>query len=90
MMQTLSIELPETVFSALRKDPQELAKEMRIVAAVKWYEIGEISQGNAAEIAGLTRWEFINILSRYHVSPFQYTPEEIAEELASINGESSN
>jgi len=90
MMQTVSIQLPETVFSALRKDPQELAKEMRIVAAVKWYEMGEVSQGEAAEIAGLTRLEFINILSRYHVSPFQYTPEEIAEELASINGESSN
>ena len=82
MMQTVSIQLPETVFSALRKDPQELAKEMRIVAAVKWYEMGEVSQGEAAEIAGLTRLEFINILSRYHVSPFQYTPEEIAEELA--------
>lgn len=90
MMQTVSIQLPETVFSALRKDPQELAKEMRIVAAVKWYEMGEVSQGEAAEIAGLTRLEFINILCRYHVSPFQYTPEEIAEELASINGESSN
>jgi predicted HTH domain antitoxin len=90
MMQTVSIQLPKTVFSALRKDPQELAKEMRIVAAVKWYEMGEVSQGEAAEIAGLTRLEFINILCRYRVSPFQYTPEEIAEELAGINGKSSN
>lgn len=89
-MQTISIELPEKIFSSLRKDPQELAKEMRIIAAIKWYEIGEISQKNASEIAGLSRLEFINILAHYRVSTFQYTPDEIAEELASVNQESSN
>lgn len=40
--------------------------------------------------AGLNRWVFMNVLSRYRVSPFQYTPEEIAEELASVNGQSSD
>ncbi len=63
-MKTISIDLPETVFSALRKEPDEFAKEMRIAAALKWYEIGEISQGQAAEIAGLSRSEFINMLSQ--------------------------
>jgi predicted HTH domain antitoxin len=80
-MQNIQIQLPDTVFSALRKAPDEFVQEMRIAAAVKWYELGEISQGKAAEIAGLSRSDFITALSRYKVSILQYTPEELAQEL---------
>ncbi len=83
-MQTVQIHLPDTVFSALRKAPKEFVQEMRIAAAVKWYELGDISQEKAAEIAGLNRAEFINTLARYQVSVFQYTVEELAEELADL------
>jgi len=77
----LKLDMPEGAFSALRKDPNEFAKELRLAAAVKWYEMGMISQEKAAEIAGLTRDEFISSLSRFNVSPFQYTADEIEEEL---------
>lgn len=80
-MRTVSIEFPDAIFAAVRKDPNEFAQELRIGAAVKWYELGEFSQGRAAEIAGLTRSEFINALSRFKVTPFQYSSEELAEEL---------
>ncbi|GAB1538748.1 hypothetical protein NUACC21_14120 [Scytonema sp. NUACC21] len=54
-MKTVFIKLPKTVLSALRKTPDEFIKEMRLAAAIKWYELGEISQSKAAEIAGVTR-----------------------------------
>ncbi len=79
-MVRMTIELPEGAFSALRKDPNEFANEMRLAAAVKWYELGVVSQGRAAEIAGLPRHAFIGALSRFGVSAFQYTAEEVLEE----------
>lgn len=84
-MQTIQVQLPEAVFSALRKSPDDFVQEMRIAAAVKWYELGDVSQGKAAEIAGLTRADFITALSRYKVSVLQYTPEELALELANAD-----
>jgi predicted HTH domain antitoxin len=80
-MRTVPIQLPETVFSGIRRNPEEFVREMRIAAAIKWYELGEISQAKAAEIAGLSRAEFINALSRYKVDFMQYTAQELAEEL---------
>ena len=84
-MKTVSIQLPETVFAALGKEPNEFVQEMRLAAAVKWYELGKISQGKAAEIAGLTRSEFIDALLRYKVSPFESSVEKLAEKLASTS-----
>lgn len=80
-MTQLTVEMPESAFAALHQAPKEFAQEMRVAAAVKWYELGRFSQGRAAEIAGLTRAGFIDALSRYKVTPFQYTAEEVSDEL---------
>ncbi|MEA5583520.1 UPF0175 family protein [Nodularia harveyana UHCC-0300] len=77
----INIELPNDVFSALRSNPENFVQEMRLAAAVKWYEVGMLSQSKAAEIAGVSRHQFLEALHRYHVSPFQVTSEELAEEL---------
>ena len=80
-MTQLTMQMPESAFATLHQAPNEFAQEMRVAAAVKWYELGRLSQGRAAEIAGLTRAAFIDALSRYQVSPFQYTAEELHEEM---------
>lgn len=83
MTVNLIIEVPDTVFSALRESPEGFAREMRLAAAVKWYEVSRVSQGKAAEIAGLSREEFIDALGQFGVSPFQVTPNDLDRDLNS-------
>jgi predicted HTH domain antitoxin len=79
----VSIELPRDILSALRQDPEHFVQAMRVAAAVKWYEVEMLSQAKAAEIAGLSRAEFLDELKRYGVNPFQVDTEELIEE---VNG----
>jgi len=78
----VTIELPREAFSALRQDPVNFVREMRLTAAAKWYEMRLISQAKAAEIAGVSRAEFLTALARFGVSPFQYDADEIAREVS--------
>lgn len=77
----VSIEIPRDILSALRQDPVTFVKEMRIAAAVKWYEIGRVSQSKAAEIAGLSRSEFLTALGQFNVTPFQYSADDLVKEV---------
>lgn len=85
MSVALKMELPDGAFSALRKSPDEFVQEMRLAAAVKWYEMTLISQEKAAEIAGISRVDFIGALVRFGVSPLQYTGIEVLNELADVD-----
>lgn len=84
--KTVVMEIPIGAFSALKKEPDEFIREMKYAAAVKWYELGEISQSKAAEITGLSRHEFIALLKRYQVSVIQYTEKALDKELAHGRG----
>jgi predicted HTH domain antitoxin len=75
------MEMDEDIFLSMNKSPEELAEEMRLAAAVKWYELGTISQERAAQLSGLSRAAFIDALSKFGVSPFQETVEEISNAL---------
>jgi len=63
-MIEITMILDEEVFSALRHSPHEFANEMRLAAAIRWYERGEISHEQAARITGLDRTDFLLALAR--------------------------
>lgn len=79
-MLQMKIEMPEGPLATLRQDPNGFIKELRLAAAVKWYEMQLLSQGRAAEVAGVSRAEFMHLLTRFGVSPFQASVEEIVAE----------
>ncbi|PYQ56288.1 MAG: hypothetical protein DMF53_25840 [Acidobacteria bacterium] len=80
-MATITYDLPPSAFAALHMSPAELAREMRIAACVQWYAQGRISQERAAEIAGLSRAEFLEELFRRKVPACQVTLEELIAEI---------
>ncbi len=80
-MATIEVSLPEEVFTSLHKSTEEIARDVRLAAIVGWYAEGLVSQGKAAELAGLTRYDFLDELARRKVPALQMTPEELIAEL---------
>ncbi len=71
-MKRVEIDLPDETFAGLDRESAEL----RAAAAAKWYEVGRVSQEVAAQIAGVSRSEFVSVLSRLQVSPMQESMDE--------------
>jgi predicted HTH domain antitoxin len=80
-MPVVTIALREETFSGLGETPEGFVREMRLAAAIFWYARGEISQGKGAEIAGLSRREFIEALGRAEVDAIQISDEELKDEV---------
>lgn len=65
------VNVPEKVLLAEKTDETGFARELLMLAAVKLYELGRLSSGRAAELAGISRVEFLLSLGRYKVFPFE-------------------
>jgi hypothetical protein len=77
-MHTVAVELPSQAVADLGLPGDELAREMRIAAAIYFYGRSELSQEQAANVAGLDRTEFLRACGRAGVNVFQAESSEFA------------
>ncbi len=80
-MSTIQIEVPEEALISLKLDADSFARELLLLAAAKLFELGKLSSGRAAQLAGISRVEFLMALGRFQVSPFQMTAEELRQDV---------
>ncbi len=80
-MNSITIEYSPELLWALQQEPEEFEADARLLLAVKLYEMGKLSTGLAARLAGVPRVTFMFLLGRYNLSPFGVTPDELAGDL---------
>ena len=78
----LTISYPDDLLLSLKESPAEFEAEARLLLAVKLYELGRVSTGVAARLAGLNRVAFMFALKRFGLSPIGLEPDELAEDMA--------
>ncbi|MBC8254137.1 MAG: UPF0175 family protein [Ardenticatenia bacterium] len=80
-MAQITLEYPDDLESAVQTTSEEMNAQIRLMAALKMFELGKMSAGKAAELAGLSRVEFLETCGRYRVSVFNYPLEDLKAEL---------
>lgn len=82
-MYQVTFSVPDDTLLALNTTADQIGTELRLAAAVKLYEIGRLSSGAAAKLAGIPRVLFLTRLADYNVATFRLNESELQEELAS-------
>ena len=82
-MSEIKLTVPDETLLALKGSSESVAAELRLAAAVKLYELGRLSSGAAATLAGMPRTLFLMKLADFGVSTFNLTKEELERDLES-------
>lgn len=80
-MKELTLSYPDDLASVIDVPQDELPAHLRLMAALKMFELGKLSIGKAAELVGMSKLDFIEVCSLNRISPFNYPDDEVEAEL---------
>ncbi len=79
----LNIIIPDTIEEAIKLPEKKKKKELLKLLALKLYEKGILGMGKAAEMCGLTRFEFMSFLKEENIF-LNYDEEELERDLKNL------
>jgi predicted HTH domain antitoxin len=83
-VRQLVIDYPESIPASLNLSPESFEEEARTALAMKLYEMGRLTSGQAAELAGISRVEFLMNCSRYGTATVEWDSHEITMEFEGL------
>lgn len=81
MSKTLTIQFPDLIMELLELSPEGLEESLKKMIVLELVRKGRLSSGKAAELLGMSRWEFMDLMTEYNVPMTDLTSEELDEQL---------
>jgi predicted HTH domain antitoxin len=82
--KTISFEVPQDLLASLRVGTAELGRNIRLLAAITYFQDKKLSLGKAAQLAGMNRLAFMDLLVKKGIVIFDYDESMLASELSGI------
>ncbi len=80
----ITIPIPQDIFITLNETEVELQHELQLLLAVQAYRQGKLTLGKAAQLAGMSRLEFENLLADYYIPISLLTVEDVYDDLQKL------
>ncbi|MCD8481575.1 MAG: UPF0175 family protein [Verrucomicrobia bacterium] len=81
-MKVLEIPYSESLPDAVRMTVPEFEQELKLALAAKLFELGRLSSGQAADLAGVTRVDLLKVLHRFKVNAIDWSADEFSQEIS--------
>lgn len=83
-MRTIQVELPSDILLALNEDELGIQKDIKLSYAIRLYQLQRLTIGKAAQLAGISRFEFENKLADNQIQISNLTYGDVLGDLKKL------